>query len=216
MYQFPYFPPCYLWMMRQIESSYVRVLHASPGAPPVDVYSNGDLIARNHRYRRFTPFLNVEPGQYNIKAYAAGSTANPVIDTSVTLRPNTIYTLAAVGRPPAIELLPVAEPRVPINPSKVNVRFVHLSPNAAAVDITLPDGTVLFSNTGYKGISEYKTLTPGTYTLQARLTGTDNVILTVPNIRLRGGQNISVYAVGLADSTPGLQALIPLDGSTYL
>lgn len=217
MYEFPYYPPCYFYMMRQqVDSSYVRVLHASPGAPGVDVYANGNLIARNLRYRSFTPYLKINPGNYNIKVYATGTKTNPVIDTNVNLKANTIYTAAAVGRLPNIELFPIIEPRVTISPSKTNVRFAHLSPNTPAVDITLPDGTVLFPNVSYKGVTAYKPVAPGRYTLQARIAGTDNVVLTVPNIDLRGGTNMTIYAVGLVGERPGLQVLIPMDGSTYL
>lgn len=204
-------------MMRQPETpSYIRVLHASPDAPRVDVYANGNLIARSLRYKGFTPYLRVPSGQYNIKVYPSGMSTTPVIDTNVELRPNTIYTAAAVGRLADIGLLPIVEPRVPMSPGKTNIRFIHLSPDAPSVDITLPDGTVLFPNVGYRGITSYKSVEPGRYSLQARAAGTDNVALTVPNIRLRGGTNISVYAVGLAGGKPGLEVLIPLDGSTYL
>jgi hypothetical protein len=46
--------------------------------------------------------------------------------------------------------------------------------------------------------------------------GTNNIILTVPNTNLRAGNIYTVYIVGLANGSPGLQVLIPLDGSTYL
>jgi hypothetical protein len=202
-------------MMRQ-EASYIRVLHASPGASGVDVYANGNLIARNLRYRNFTPYLKVTPGAYNIRVYRFGTTTNPIVSTNVTLNPGAIYTAAAIGRPVNIGLFLISDTRVPVSQSRANVRFIHLSPDSPALDITLPDGRILFSNVGYRGVTNYIPLNPGRYTIQARLAGTNNVILRVPNIVIRPGLNLSIYAVGLSKGTPKLQVLIPLDGSTYL
>lgn len=215
MYYFPCFQPYNLNMMRQ-ETSYIRVLHASPNAPGVDVYANGSLIARNLTYRVFTPYLKVPPGTYTIRVYRTGTSTNPLIDTSVVLRSGNIYTAAAIGLLPDIQLFPINDIRFPLNRSMTNVRFIHLSPDAPAVDVVHPGQNVLFSNVAYKGITGYKPVTPGRHVLQLKPAGSNNVILTVPNIILRPARNISFYAVGLSEGRPGLQILIPLDGSTYL
>ena len=57
---------------------------------------------------------------------------------------------------------------------------------------------------------------PSTYRLQARIAGTDQVILDVPNINLTANRYYTVYAVGLPVGQPPLQVLIPLDGQSYL
>ena len=197
-------------------SSYIRLLHASPGAPAVDVYANDMLIAQNLAYRGFTPYLKVDPGEYRVAVYPTGTKTNAVIDTKLSIPPYTIYTVAAIGQLPNLSLLPVLDPRITIPPGMVMVRFVHLSPDAPAVDITTGDGTPLFTNVSYKHISNYIPVPPGTYTLQARITGTDDFVLHVPNVTLQPNRFYSVYAIGLAADEPTLQVLIPLDGNSYL
>ncbi len=196
--------------------SYARILHAAPNAPAVDVYANGTQIASNLPYTGFTEYLAIVPGQYNIKVYPAGQTNTPVINTSITVPPNSIYTVAAIGQLPNIELYPILEPIMAIPQGKVLVRAAHLSPNAPAVDVTLPDGTPLFTDVKYKDVTNYLAVDPGTYTLQVRLAGTDTVVLTIPNIQLHPNRFHTVDVVGLAGGTPGLQALIPLDGNSYI
>ena len=136
--------------------SYIRILHASPDAPAVDIYANGNLIAQGLTYKEFTDYLQVNPGRYNIQVFPAGQQMNPVINTDITIPQNNAYTIAAVGRLSSIGLLPIPEIYMPETqmrmPNNSNVRFVHLSPNAPAVDITLPDGTKLFENVPYKKI----------------------------------------------------------------
>jgi len=96
------------------------------------------------------------------------------------------------------------------------VRFIHFSPNAPAVDITLPNGTVLFRNVPYKAVTDYINVAAGTYTLQVRPTGTDIVVLTVPNVVLLPNDLKSIYAIGLVDDVPRLEAVILNDRTMML
>lgn len=193
--------------------SYIRVLHASPDAPPVDIYANGNMIAQNLEYTQITSYLPVPPGNYNIRVFPTGVSTNPVINTNVAISPQSQYTVAANGLLANISLLPIIEPYVNgMNSRKSYVRFVHLSPNAPSVDITLPDGTVVFRNVGFRDITNYLALNPGEYTLQVRPTGTSQVVLTIPNVRVSPNMVYTIYALGLLGATPPLEAMIVMDG----
>ena len=89
---------------------------------------------------------------------------------------------------------------------KAHVRFIHLSPNAPAVDITLTDGTVLFGNVAFKESAGFSPLDAGTYDLQVRVAGTETVVLELPDIKLDNGAIYNVFAKGLVSGT-GDQAL---------
>ncbi|MFD3158418.1 DUF4397 domain-containing protein [Haloimpatiens sp. FM7330] len=196
--------------------TYVRILHASPDAPPVDIYINNKLVVRRLSYKNFTEYLPLPSKIYNIKVFPTGTTDNPVINTNVFLPEEKIFTAAAIGPVEDISLKLIPEPRKPINPNKVMVRFIHLSPDAPPVDITLPDGTKIFDDVEYKEVTDYIEVDPGVYKIQAKIAGTDDVVLTVPRIHLKPNKFYSIYAVGFADGKPPLQVLIPLDGNTYL
>jgi hypothetical protein len=197
-------------------NSFVRILHASPNAPGVDIYVNNVLTVRDVTYKEFTQYIPIAGGLYNIKAYPTGTTVNPVIDTNINIPPGSIFTIAVTGMLADIALTLVQEPPIQRLPSETYVRIAHLSPNAPNVDITRPDGAKLFSDVEYGEVTDYISIRPGVYEFQARVAGTNNIILTVPNTNLRAGNIYTVYIVGLANGSPGLQVLIPLDGSTYL
>jgi hypothetical protein len=201
---------------RQDLFSYIRLLHASPDAPNVDVYVNDRPVARGLGYKQFTPYLKLNTGLYNIKVFPAGTTANPVISTQFQVPSNSIYTVAAVGMLKDISLQAILEPLNQPRPGTSFIRFIHLSPNAPAVDVALRNGRDLFKDIQYREVSEYTTISPGVHAFQIKQAGTDNVVLTVPNIRLLPNKIFSIYAVGLLKGNPPLQVLIPLDGSTYL
>mgnify|MGYP001578397213 CR=1 FL=1 len=197
-------------------NSYFRILHASPKSPAVDVYINDMLKFKNLTYGAFTDYIEVMTGNYTVKLYDTGTKTTPVLNKNIFVPPEKIYTVAVIGLLPNIELLPVPEPKV-INPSNnAYIKFAHLSPNLGAVDVALADGKILFKNINYKQFTDYIEVPVGTYTLEVRPTGTKTIALYVPNINLKPNRFYTVYAVGLANDRPGLQALIPLDGSSYL
>ncbi len=190
-------------------NSYVRVLHASPDAPTVDIYANGNRIAQNLAYKDITDYLAVPAGNYQIEVFPAGQTTDPVIFTNLSIPVGSVYTIAATGLLANLALYPIPEEySPPTNGRNSYVRVVHLSPNAPPVDIVLPNGTKLFEDVEYEEFTGYIRVNPGEYTLQVKPTGMDQVVLTVPNVMLKPGEIYSVYAVGLVGEQPPLEALL--------
>lgn len=201
---------------RTPEKSFVRILHASPDAPPVDVYLNDKIIARNLSYKQFTPYVSVAPGLYNLRIYPAGRITNPLINTNYNFKPDTIVTLAAGSQLSNIRLFSYEEPKLPSIPGSSYVRFIHLSPNTPASDLTNQTGKVIARNISFGGSSNYTPLASGTYTLEVSPTGTNSVALHVPNVIIRPGRFYSVYLVGFPNEIGPLQVLLPLDGNSYI
>lgn len=200
---------------QQIDNiGYVRVLHAVPNAPAVDIYANDNILIKNLEFGGLTKYIPIPEGSYKISIYATGDTKNPVIEAILDVVKNKIITVAAIGMLEDIDLIGIYDTAENNSEENAMVRFIHLSPNAPAVDITLPDGTVLFENVAYMGITPYISVPEGEYTLQVRPTGTDTVVLTVPDVELEGGNVYSVYALGLVGETPALRALLAQDGIT--
>ena len=79
---------------------------------------------------------------------------------------------------------------------KAHVRFIHLSPDAPAVDITLTNGTVVFGNKAFKEFTAFTPLDAGTYDLQVRVAGTTTVALDLAGITLEAGKIYTVFAKG--------------------
>lgn len=196
--------------------SHVRIFHASPDAPPVDVYVNNNKVASNLAYKDFTEYLELPGGRYDVKVYPAGKKMNPVIDTEVMIPSNKILTVAAVGKLENISLLPIEDTRLPMKEGRAYIRFGHLSPDAPNVDIRLPGGTTLFEDVAYKEVTDYIWAYPGNQTLEVYVAGTNNRVLKVPNVILKPNRIYTVYAVGLVEEKPPLEVVIPLDGSSYI
>lgn len=210
MFYYPYMVPN-LYRVDNV-NSFVRVLHASPDAPAVDIYANDNLIMQNFAFGEYSKYLSVPAGNYNIKVYKAGTKDNPVIDTSINIAPQSRLTVAAVGNLNDIRVFPIMESFNTPTMMGSCVRFVHLSPNAPAVDITLQDGTKLFSDVQFEEATNYINLPAAAYNLQVRPAGTNQAVLTIPNLQLAPNYCYTIYAIGTVGSEPKLKTLVITDG----
>lgn len=185
----------------------VRVLHASPGAPRVDIYLNGEKTLENMTYYQISPYLELPAGTHQVKIYPVGQKNTPILSENISIQSGRNYTVAATGRQEDFRLVSVID-TTNIPSGKLKIRFLHLSANAPAVDITRADGDVLFKNISFGNVSDYLELAPETVTLEVRKAGTKDVVLTLRNTALKANQAYTITAIGLVDGTPRLEALI--------
>jgi hypothetical protein len=179
----------------------VRVIHASPDAPAVDVLVNGGSVPAftNFSYGQAVGPVSVPGGSYDIDVVPTGGMAPGVIDVNgLALMDNTDYTIAAINTLANIEPLVLVDDNT-LDPSNARIRFVHASPNAPAVDITLSDGTVLFAGTEFGNAAGegYLSVPGGVYDLQVRLAGTETVVLDLSGTEVDNNTVYSVFALGL-------------------
>ncbi len=74
----------------------MRVVHASPDAPNVDVWVDGEIVLTDVPFTAVSDYLTLPAGDYNIQVTATGAT-DPVIDADLTFEAGTSYTVAAIG-----------------------------------------------------------------------------------------------------------------------
>ena len=197
--------------------SYMRILNASPMPNnSVDVYLNTVLLASDISYQEFTPYIPLAEGTYNVSIFPVGKKTGALVTDTINIKGHSVYTLAFAGEHSNYSIEEYLEPKIAIPPGKALIRFSHLSPDAPAVNLTLSNGDVLFSDVRYEDLTDYRELPSGTYTLQLRLPGTNQVVLTVPNALFKSGRYYTIYAVGMVSGNPPLQLLLPLDGNSYI
>lgn len=176
-------------------NSSVMVIHASPDAPGVDILVDNKVAGTNLTYLQNTPYLTLPSGTRNIKVNVSG-TSTTVIEGNINFVKDKAYSIFAVNSAANIEPLVLEDNLAAPASGKAHVRFIHLSPDAPAVDITLADGTVVFGNISFKEFTAFTPLDAGTYNLQVRLAGTSTVVLDLGNITLTSGEIYTAYARG--------------------
>jgi hypothetical protein len=195
----------------------VRVVHASPDAPAVDVWVNDSIIAfSNAPFKGITDYAELDPATYNVKVVPTGATEPVVIEADLALEGGTDYTVVAVGKLADIEPIVLVDDNTLPADGMAHVRFVHASPDAPNVDIAVKDGPVLFENVPFKQAFPYVAVDAGTYDLEVRVHDTGAVVLEVPGLSLANRTVYTVFAMGLAGGEPALEAVPSVDASPVL
>ncbi len=188
----------------QDENAKVRVGHFSPDAPAVDVYANGGAILSDVPFGTLSDYLEVPGGTYTIEVVAAGADpADGAVIGPVDLdfAAGTMTTVAATNSLENIEAQVLADDPMPQD-GIAQVRVVHFSADAPAVDVALDGGDVVVENLAYPGAAGYLDLPEGEYDLEIRPTGTTDVAFDIDPLMLDGGNSFTVFAIGsLADGS---------------
>jgi len=176
----------------------VRIVHASPDAPAVDVFVGEQAVATNVPFFTASDYLELPAGQARVRIAPTGAgAAAAVIDATLTLAAGQAYSVAAVN-PVANISAEVFQDNLaaPSASNKARLRVYHLSYDAPAVDVKLAGGATLIPNLAFPDASAEAELDAGTYSLQVTPAGAGDVVIDLPNTQLQGGLYYSVFAVG--------------------
>jgi hypothetical protein len=190
-----------------IDHAQVLVTHSSPNAPGVDLLvDNSKQNSSALTYPNNTGYLQLATGTRNIKVNVTG-TSTTVIEANLPLVKDMNYSIFAVDSVSKISALVLSDDLTAPATGKAHVRFVHLSPNAPAVDVAVASsGAVVFGNKAFKEYTAFTPLDAGTYNLDVRVAGTSTVALVLPPLTLEAGKIYTVFAKGFLNGS-GDQAL---------
>jgi LPXTG-motif cell wall-anchored protein len=189
----------------------VRVVHASPDAPAVDVYVDGNKALSNVPFFTASDYLPLPAGEHRFQVTPTGQpAASAVIDARATVEAGKAYTVAATGKVAEIKPTILADNLSAPAAGKAHVRVVHASPDAPAVDIKVKGGAALIPNLAFPKDSGYMPVDAGSYDLTVNVAGTDTVALDLAGTRLEAGKIYDIFAVGLlGNNTLAVQVTTP-------
>ncbi len=191
----------------------LRVIHASPDAPAVDVCADGQVAFSQAPFPSATAYASLDAATYAIQVIAAGAgcDSDAVIAANLPLEEGQDVSVVAVNFLSDIEPLVLVDDNASPGSGNAKVRFVHAGPDAPTVDITLTDGTTLFDDISFKEASDYLQVAAGSYDLQVRDATGETVVLTLNGVELVAGKVYTVFAVGLLNGEPALDAFVSQD-----
>jgi hypothetical protein len=180
----------------------VRVLHASPDAPAVDVLVDGQVALTNVPYKGFSQYLTVPAGARNFKVRATSNPSLVVIDVTPTLAANTEYTVIARNLVATIEPWLLTDDNAVPASGQIKLRLVHAAPGAPTVDIfiTAPGADLstavpTLSDVPYAVASGYLAVPAGTYQVRICPANTTTVAIDSGALTLTAGQIRTAVAV---------------------
>jgi Domain of unknown function (DUF4397) len=179
----------------------VRVVHASPDAPDVDVLLDDAVVLSDVPYLAASDYLEAPAGQHNVKVNAAGTTTT-VIDEDVTLVDGTDYTVIASDLVAALTPIVLEDDNSTPAAGTARVRAIHGAPSAPAVDIyvTAPGAdlegeTPVLTGVEFGDVADYLEVPAGDYQVRVTPAGTKIVAIDSGTLTLVSGQVRTAIAV---------------------
>ncbi len=203
----------------------LRVIHASPDAPRVNVLLDGDAVLTEVDYKAGSGFTSLDRGTYDITvdAITPAGDATVISVADASLAADTDYTVLAIGKVANGTLAPlvIANPDTPVTSGQARAQVVHGAPDAPAVSVyvTAP-GADLATATPLGTFSFGEDLGPvevpaGNYQIRVTLAGNPAaVVYDAGTVALAGGADLLLVAVANTTTGPAPITLLVNDGTT--
>lgn len=191
----------------------VRVMHASPDAPAVDIFVDGAKAVTALAFPSNTPYVSLPAGGHTVEVFVSPSdgSGDPVLSAILDVQAGKDYTVLAVGTLAGGTLgLEVFEDNN-ATPAAGNahVRLIHASPDAPPVKVAVAGtDTYIFTGVAFRAFGPYTPVPAGTYDLDVQLNSTGDSVLAINDLALTARTVYTVVAVGLAGN--GSLQVIPL------
>jgi len=202
-----------------LDKTMVRVFHASPDAPKVNLWVNDAVVASGLDYQKSTGYLSLDEGTYKVavEGVIPGGNVTVIGPVNLPLAGKTDYDVIAVNSVASIEPLIISDTGSLSDNTKVRVRVAHLAAAAPAVKVfvTAP-GADLAAATALGSFAFKETLgavevAAGDY--QIRVTLADNtVVFDSGTVNLAAGKDLLVGAVPNVGTGSSPITLAVLDG----
>lgn len=194
----------------------VRVIHASPDAPAVDVFVNGNRALTNVPFFTASDYLDLPAGSYRVQVAPTGQDASAaVIDATATIEAGKAYTIAATGPVASIKPTIIVDDLSAPASGNAKIRVYHFSPDAPAVDVKPAGGNALISGLAFPNASDYLEVPAGSYDLQVTPAGDSAVVIDLPGTAVEAGKIYSVFATNVVASiTPQVAVSNPVAASS--
>lgn len=187
-------------------TTYVRVIHASPFVGTADVFVDGTKLLSSFQFGAVTDYVAVPSGAHMVQIAAVGKGVGAALLTqTLNVSPGLAYTVAALGTSPTALTLQVFIDNNMMVGSTAKARLYNLSPDAGSVNVTTNSNT-LVNGLSYQQASGYLTLPGGAYTFNVK-TSTNNATLPL-SATLQSNVVTSIFVVGEVNGTPKIQLVL--------
>ena len=194
--------------------SKIRFIHAVPGAPSVDIYSQGVLLKSNLSFGDLSEYVELSPGDYTLDLYPSGTYATALFSSNLTIKPNSYSTVSIVTNNSVISFFVLTDTASKASPDISFLRFINLSPNSPLLSLSIRNRDTLFNSVEYLETTGYYPLSPGIYNFTLSFAGASVVTKTLSNVTLVPGGFETVYVIGLLDGIPDIGYILSTDGRT--
>ncbi|PST82370.1 hypothetical protein C7T94_16465 [Pedobacter yulinensis] len=188
---------------QDIQASGLAMIHASPDAQALDfVVDNTRANQKDFKLDSAIQYLAAYPGNRRLGVTAKGSSTF-LTQNYYNLTPGKFYSAFVIGKAASLDLLVMEDKLVAPASGKARVRFLNLSPDAAALDLTINgrEGKLATAR-AFKEYTEFADIEPGEgLTLVVTESANPQVTASRTTVSLSAGKVYTIWARGLKSAT---------------
>jgi hypothetical protein len=200
----------------QQEVAALSIVNASPNARTINFSLDNQVVnTASIPYLSGLSYFRAATGTRSAKTLEQGSNRE-LAKKTITLNKNVYYTLYVVGVGANTDSLNyVFTPDSISSPAtgKARIRFAHLSPDVASLNLSIEGGATLFTDKAFKSVTPFANFDPiagKVLVITDKASGA--VVARLENVTINAGYNYTIFARGSAAATvndykPGLKII---------
>lgn len=206
-----------------VDNAAVRIVHASPDAPNVNILSSGSVIAGLEDLAYETAsglaFFRTGPFNFEVEAILPGGETITVIELPATLENDKEYNVLAVGDTADISALLVVNDEDEVGSGNIRAQVVHGAPDAPTVDVyvTAPDTDLgseqPLATLSFMDFTGQVEVPAATYQIRVAVAGTTTVVFDSGPLDLAAGSDLFITATENTGAGDAPINLLVADGS---
>lgn len=178
----------------------LMVVNAAPTIGTFNLYVNNTTGPYNKGAlsmgSSIAPYFNIAPGSNNLK-FTTASSIDALLSKSITVNAEKAYSFFLINDVPNLDGLLIEDNLSSTSTDKAFIRFINLSPDAAALDLTVTGGSTLIGDKSYKAASEFIAAEAKKYSFELKDKASGQVITTLKDITLTAGKMYTIAAMGM-------------------
>jgi hypothetical protein len=180
-------------------TSYVRIIHASPFVGTADVFVDGKPFLNSFAFGSITPYVPIPEGPHKVQIALVGKGIGAsALTQTLPVVAGKVFTIAAVGATADTLGLQVFVDDNQVTTDHTRVRFYSLIPDAGDVNVLLGGDTPI-NGMSYQDGSDYVTMDSGSCAI--KLTTANNQSLS-QTVSFNPNDVASIFAIGMFNGSP--------------
>lgn len=142
----------------------IRFLHAAGGWGPLAIRIGNRMLVNNLSYSNLSSYSLVADGFRTFTVFSLSNPRNILLRTTLPLNSGEKATIAIVNTNTGIALVKISDTTCQSRPFGMGcLRVVNLSFGSPALDVSLSDGRVIYTDIQFKEATPYKRIRQGSY-----------------------------------------------------
>ncbi len=187
------------------DQAYIRVVHAAPDTPTIDVYIERLAVASNLNFTTVTGQVGIAAGNYKMRVVPSGNRLDDdlLLESELSLLGGQSLVLLVTGTPDALTFSTIIEPDEPLLIGESRITFVHAVPRGP--DFMVQQGNNTLTRTLSFGEASDSIVLPSGNTALTFQSG--STVLSAAQHELRDRYNHIFMLAGRSDDPDSLSVI---------